>query len=122
MNIKELQKRIYAINEANGWYEKPCSFGERIALLHSEASEMLEADRKEQRSNLGMFHVSDLLGEEFDGNFKNYIKDTVDDEAADVFIRLLDLCELYNIDLEAQVELKLQYNAQRGYKHGGKKY
>jgi NTP pyrophosphatase (non-canonical NTP hydrolase) len=46
------------------------------------------------------------------------IKDTVEDELADVIIRTLDLCGYLGIDIEKHVELKMRYNESREYKHG----
>lgn len=42
-------------------------------------------------------------------------------EAADIFIRLLDFCETWNIDLEDEYEKKMAYNRTRAVRHGGKK-
>lgn len=42
-------------------------------------------------------------------------------EAADIFIRLLDLCEAWDIDLEDEYEKKMAYNRTRAVRHGGKK-
>jgi NTP pyrophosphatase (non-canonical NTP hydrolase) len=51
-------------------------------------------------------------------HFEALIKDTVEDELADVIIRALDLCGHLGIDIEKHVELKMQYNKSREYKHG----
>ena len=45
-------------------------------------------------------------------------KDTVQDELADTFIRLLDLVGFLGIDIDGWVEAKLRYNKSRPYKHG----
>lgn len=42
-------------------------------------------------------------------------------ELADVVIRLLNLCAMRGIDIEAAVEDKMAYNATRPARHGGKK-
>ena len=49
------------------------------------------------------------------------MKDTFEDEIADTVIRIFDMCEGFGIDLERHIELKLEYNRTRPYKHG-KKY
>ena len=79
------------------------TFGDRIALLHSEASEALEAYRAR-----GL--------ESWDGPGGK--PEGVASEFADVFIRLLDDCDLYGIDLEAEFFRKMEYNMGRPYKHG----
>ena len=99
---------------------------QRIALIHSELSEALEADRKERYANLYAFnckrHQTPKEGvDPFVDRFKVHIKDTFEDELADAMIRILDLCGWMNIDIQRHVELKMQYNAGREKMHG-KKY
>jgi NTP pyrophosphatase (non-canonical NTP hydrolase) len=43
--IKEMQAEVREVNEANGWFDSDRSFGDGIALLHSEVSEAFEAYR-----------------------------------------------------------------------------
>ena len=45
MTIEELCKRSYDIAVSKGWHEQRRSFGEAIALFHSEVSEALECYR-----------------------------------------------------------------------------
>jgi len=42
----------------------------------------------------------------------------VPSELADIIIRVLDACAGWDIDIQTAVELKIQYNATREYKHG----
>lgn len=51
-------------------------------------------------------------------HFKEYVKDTVEDEISDVIIRCFDLCGKMNIDIERHIRLKMDYNAGRPHKHG----
>lgn len=46
MNLKDLCRIAYEDAKAKGWYEQDATFGDRIALCHSELSEALEAYRK----------------------------------------------------------------------------
>lgn len=73
--------------------------GMKLALIHSEVSEMLEDLRRTP--------IDKLAGDE---NFA--------DEAADVFIRLVDLTGALGIDLDASVEFKMEKNRAREHKHG----
>lgn len=41
-------------------------------------------------------------------------------EIADTFIRLLDICGAYGIDIEQEIATKMEYNALRAHRHGGK--
>ncbi len=84
------------------WWRDPATgqdiqrnFGELISLCHSELSEMLEADRK----NLMCDHLPHLPG--------------VSTEAADVLIRLWDICGALGIDLGRAFVEKRNYNRTR---------
>jgi len=94
-SLYKMMDEVYVVTEANGWYDDSRNFGVDIALLHSEVSEMFEGFRNNDWAN-------------------------VHEEAADIFIRLLDTCRRYNIDLEDEYEKKMKKNKERDYKHGGK--
>lgn len=49
--INELCEKAYENSKAKGFYEQPKNVGEMIALMHSELSEALEADRKDRYSS-----------------------------------------------------------------------
>lgn len=118
--LEELTERVYEVNKENGWYEEDRTFGDCIALLHSEVSEALEAYRDFHDCNSrydGLKQVASPTAEE--GGLPKPVG--VDSEFADVLIRLVDSCRRYEIDLVRAVEEKLAYNTGRGYKHGGKK-
>ncbi len=102
--------------KSKGWYDKESSFLEHMALLHSEVSEAVEVWRL-----WGLEDATDLRSEqdELDGAWPK--PEGVGSELADVFIRLLDDCGRYGIDLEAEYERKMRYNRTRAYRHGGKK-
>ena len=94
------------------------AFAQRIALIQSEASEALEADRKNRHADLiSMQEQMQAHGFRTE-DFQRYIKDTVEDEIADTIIRLLDLCGMLDIDIDKHIELKMQYNSSRPYLHG----
>ncbi|MFZ4807494.1 MAG: hypothetical protein ACOYLQ_09575 [Hyphomicrobiaceae bacterium] len=101
-----------------GWYCDPATgepkqrnFGEVVALMHSELSEALEADRK------GL--MSDKLPG-FSG---------VEEEFADAIIRIFDTAAALNLRLAEAVIMKNRFNRQRAdhklenrAKEGGKRY
>lgn len=102
VQIDQLQGLIYAAMQANGfWNHDQDNFGQKTALVHSEVSEMLEANRKSVEAD---DKIPEFTGEEA--------------EAADVIIRLLDMAGRYNWRLGEAITAKLLYNLSRPYKHG----
>ena len=108
-----LGAEINEINRGNGWdvlkpeewpestdddetqKRKTRKLGTVIALIHSEASEALEALRHRDRLNF-------------------------EEELADVMIRILDCSHGLGIDIGKVVQEKLAKNRTRGFRHGGK--
>lgn len=93
--MRELQKAVHDNAVKHGFWENPINVGEKIALIHSELSELLEAFRKPERDDLN-------TGEEL----------------ADTVIRVMDLAQYLGIDLQSEVEKKHTYNLTRPFKHG----
>lgn len=108
MTIKELVETAHENARKHGFWEdwdRRCSSGlalqddynnaiaTRLMLIVSELGEALEALRCGDKENFA-------------------------EELADVAIRLGDLCGGLNIDLESEIEQKMEKNKKRGYKHG----
>lgn len=119
--LNEMAKEIYEENAAKGFHEKETEFGTRIALIHSELSEALEADRKGSHANVREYIFRVHEGDDPARSFEQLVKDTVEDEIADAIIRILDLCATEGINIAEHIKLKREYNSHRPYKHG-KKY
>lgn len=107
---------VEIVNRANGWFESDRRFGEDIALLHSEVSEMLEAYRDHGLADA----TSDTIALTDDGDARPAKPEGVGSEAADVLIRLVDTCRRHSINLSWEFERKLEFNSTRGHRHGGK--
>ena len=121
--LNELAAQAYEASCNKGFYDKPVETGTRLMLIVSEVSEALEADRRGIYCDLSDFDSETQVTprtecDPFTDKFERHIKDTFEDEIADTFIRLLDLCGFMNIDIERHIALKMQYNSLRSFKHG----
>ena len=102
MNFSKLQKQVWqtvdnnGFHEADGVWENTSRTNERLMLVVTEVSEACEAVRH-----------GDWL------NFKEELADTV--------IRLMDIAECYEINLEEEILRKDAINQKRGHMHGGKR-
>jgi NTP pyrophosphatase (non-canonical NTP hydrolase) len=122
--LNKLRDKIHQNAVEHGWWEKERSFGEIIALCHSELSEALEEYRNGKpdiyykkcgspECNFGIkCHECEIL--------KEQKPEGIAIELADCIIRILDYCGKENIDIEKAIRLKHEYNKTRPYRHGGK--
>lgn len=125
--LAQMTREVRAINIDKGWRSAdggPGSntFGDYIALLHSELSEALEAYRDHR--------LDDATGPRTEiwtdtnppvlHGWRESKPEGVGSELADVLIRLLDTCDVFGIDLTAEYERKVTFNRTRPYQHGGR--
>ncbi len=139
-SIKDLVREAYETAKEKGWHDLPATFGDRIALCHSELSEALEAYRSNDTPAFNPIEplyrstTSGLLTRAKEEYFAYSPSDKqvseklvqnkpegVPAELADVCIRIFDLCGLMGIDLERALKEKMEYNKTRSYRHGNKK-
>lgn len=118
--LNDLSKQIFENAKAKGFHDTEKNIGEMLCLIHSEVSEALEAHRTSNYAHVKRFEAfSDFKRPSHDVfSFESNIKNTFEDELADVVIRVLDLCAYKDIDIEKHIALKMQYNALRPHKHG----
>ena len=132
LTITDLINDAHQNAKAKGWHDEKRSFGELIALCHSELSEALEEYRNGReptdcyyvcnKCSIGPCALNSEYGaDEYDCESTPSEKpEGIAIELADVVIRIADMCGLYDIDLEAAIREKMAYNSTRPLKHGGK--
>lgn len=109
MKISDLVSQSYQTAFEKGWWDGDShNVPEKIALMHSELSEALEEYRKHKE-------LDEVYYRE-DGKPEGFIV-----ELADVLIRIGDLCGRYDLNLENAIRIKMEFNKNRTYRHGGKK-
>lgn len=105
----KLRDRAHQTSVEHGFYENKPSNIHFLCLIISELMEAVEADRINKRAVLcswegerysifsdQTFHSGNI---QFKVNFEEFIKNTLEDELADVVIRCLDLAGANNIDI-----------------------
>lgn len=92
--ISDLVSNSYRVARQHGFHEDYHSPAHYMMLVLSEIGEMVEADRKNRRFDIEKYRNA------FDSDivmFEKYVKDTFEDEMADVVIRLCDFCGSLNV-------------------------
>ena len=92
-SLNDLAKLCHAIAVEKGFWDKERNIGEALMLIVTELAEAMEAHRVQDQENFR-------------------------EELADAFIRLLDLCGGFKIDIEEEIYKKSIKNKNRPYKHG----
>jgi len=123
--IRDMQAEVMAFCHAKGWAgpgSAQVTFGDTMALLHSEVSEALEAFRDHGLSDATLDHHDRLHGICIHGEKRGDCPtqpglpkpEGVGSEFADVLIRLLDDCDRFGIDLAFEFNRKMAYNRDPG--------
>ena len=113
-DLNTLVDICHGISRSKGWHDKDLperTFGDIIALCHSELSEALEEYRDGHAVDEIYYTEGLLSGNKPEG---------VPIELADVLIRIFDFCGKENIDLMEAFVTKVKYNETRSHRHGNK--
>lgn len=104
-----------------GWEPDPTrTFGDEVALVHSEMSEALEAYRIHGFDRWVAGDNGDVIVEAGKWYPENMKPEGVASEFADTLIRMLHYCYVHNINLGMEFLAKMRYNETREIRHGGK--
>lgn len=107
MNYNEISKKAHQMAVNHGFWNVRVSNEHCLMLICTEIAEIIEADRKGKRANVAMF-TKEKDTPQPRGHaeshwrfcFEQFIKDTIEDEFADTFIRLCDLSGELEIDFD----------------------
>ncbi|MNM68469.1 hypothetical protein D3C81_800300 [compost metagenome] len=122
-SINDLVKAAHENAISKGCWDEDRSFGEIIALIHSEASEALEDFRNGKEPAQMWYERKQANGPNYTVPKARYATDKpcgIPSELADIVIRVMDACGRYGINLERAIAEKMAFNATRPQRHGGK--
>ena len=101
--LTDLAIRIHLNAKAHGFWDGENNIAEKIALCHSELSEALE----ELRCGNPLVYVGE------NGKPEGAVI-----ELLDCVIRIFDILGFWNVDVDENLDDKMDYNEGRPYKHG----
>ncbi len=105
--------KIFQQNSLKGWWPKEGrNDGECLMLVVTEIAEMVEALRAgNPPSTKGLMVTDPTTGEQRPMT-------SVEEEAADAALRLMDWCAARGVQLGAAIVAKMEYNTTRPMRHG----
>ena len=102
--LNALKDKAYKTAVAHGFHEEEKPDAYWLGLVMSEMGEAINADRKGLHADAVLFN-DDLSKMSFKDSFEAHIKDSVEDEIADIIIRLLDFSGLRGYELSTDENL-----------------
>lgn len=100
MNFNDLANKAHTNAVNHGFWKGRLSNEHCLMLVITEVGELVEADRKKRHAKIDRFVEDGKEYPEFIGRFEDWIKDTVEDEFADIAIRLFDLAGALGVDFD----------------------
>lgn len=104
--LNKYARRVYNAAELNGFSPELLSVSHQLALTIAEVGEAVNADRNGRLANVDGFenYIGDIdwgnkdSKDKWSWAFRHCIKDSIEDELADVVILLLEVGKMVNID------------------------
>ena len=96
MNYNRLAEEAHENAVNHGFWEEKWSNEHCLMLVITEISEMVEAHRVNRKANTAAYN--DMFNEQ--NGFERYIKNTMEDEMADIVIRLADLAGALGVNFD----------------------
>lgn len=124
MTFNDWAKEIHENAVAHGWWDEERSFGEIVALCHSELSEALEEyrDHKPMAYQVQSYGIVEgRIEEDPEKWFPASKLEGIATEMIDCMIRILDWCGKEGVDVDTILAAKHAYNKTRSYRHNGKR-
>ena len=92
--LNALKEKAHKTAVEHGFHDDAKPDAYYLGLVMSEMGEAINADRKGLHANVVRFVEDMELGNPFKDSFERHIKDSLEDELADIVIRLLDFAGL----------------------------
>lgn len=101
MKRNEISEKAHKNAVEHGFWAERKSNEHCLMLICTEVAELVEADRKDIKADVGKFEFwNKEVPTNFNGDFEQYIKNTIEDEFADIYIRLADLAGALGVDFD----------------------
>lgn len=105
MDLEKLKNEAFETAKAHGWHDEEQPDETYLMLIITEIAEAVQADRKGRHAAVIPFNEDVETFDEGDDDgwkheFETHVKNSVEDELADIIIRCLDLAALRGISLD----------------------
>ena len=100
MKKNEISEKAHNNAVVHGFWAERKSNEHCLMLICTEVAELIEADREDKWADMSAFESSMSVGSSFEWAFENCLKNTFEDEFADIYIRLADLAGALGVDFE----------------------
>ena len=100
-NLNELAHKIHESNKLSGFDVAQDNIGQSLMLIVGEISEAMDAHQCGRFTKVeDLEYCRDAVGDALEYYFEKLIKNTFDDELADIVMRTLDFCASFGVDID----------------------